>query len=157
MHRSPLLRDSCQVALSIALSLLQSKLNSGIDLIKVPWEKTDSQGCMFAITKGTFQGPQADFCTSGLFYKIWARQFPLLEPNAKLIPNLQREEASWPTTTMWQPWPWHLLCVLPCLQLFAGAIPSDSFLFSARQVLLLCPISQGKKWKLKEVKRFAGI
>lgn len=120
-------------------------------------KKNDSQGWMFAMIKGTFQGTQADFCISGLFYKIWAKWFPLLEPNAKLIPNLHREEPSWPTSTIWRSWPWHSLCALPCLELLAGVSPSDSFLFSVRQVLLLCPISQGKKWKLKEVKWFAGI
>ena len=55
--QKPLLRASCQVAMSIALFLLQSKLNLGIDLVKVLWgKKNDSQGWMFAMTKGTFQG-----------------------------------------------------------------------------------------------------
>lgn len=95
----------------------------------------DSEGWVFDMTKRNVQGPRADFCISGLFYKMETRWFPLPEPKARLN-QASTGKVFLGTTTVWLSWPWPSCCALPCPELSAGVIPSES---SRRGRAYSCP------------------
>ena len=82
----------------------------------------------------TFQGPW--HIPAFLVCSVKDKTIPLLDPNAKLKPNLHRGEAFPPAISIELPLPWRLLCALPCAKLLACIISLDPFLLEAGAITI---------------------